>query len=126
MNQRRKHSRVDIEFPIFCILKDREQNKTLNVSGIIYDLSLGGMKIKVPLPQAFHQAQSIDYSIKLPEPFKSIRGSGDVKWLKRDDVNHVIYFGIAFQALEDHQRADLICIVDELEEAESKNTDSLP
>lgn len=116
MASKRKHSRVALDFSITCTFRDTNNNKVLTSPGKVYDISLGGMRVSVPIPRPMISSSTLDYKINLPEPFDSLTGNGKIKWSDRDDKNGLIMFGMAFSELREDQKQVIESIVEELNE----------
>ena len=118
MQQHRKDFRVDVDLPIQCSFISSEQEALLLSQGSIQDISLGGMKISVPLNSRTiaKQARSIDYEIQLPEPFQVLNGQGDIKWTFQDPNKNHLQIGLSFSNMDRNHQEEIACIVEELVE----------
>lgn len=114
MMQRRKYARVDLNFPIFCLFTDNDLKLEIRSAGHVHDLSIGGMKICVPLPPDLYNSRHLSYALHLPEPFNTITGQGQIKWSEKIDENHCVVFGVEFTELNDQYRRDIQAIIEEL------------
>ncbi len=115
MNNQRQFKRVDVNLPVSCALK-KNDNDTMATSGIIKDISMGGMKIALPLNDHSwaKEAQHLHYQIHLPEPFESLYGQGDIKWTFQDPDQSHVQIGLAFSNPDQQHRLELSHIMEEL------------
>jgi len=114
MMHRRKYTRVDVNIPISCRFMDDTQSQNIPVIGSVYNLSLGGMKVSMPLPESSINSNSINYFLNLPSPFSKFSGNGKIKWLYQDQENQCLLLGMEFSSLNEKQYRDIECIVNEL------------
>lgn len=115
MTHQRQFKRVDVNLPISCAFKKNE-NDMMATSGIIKDISMGGMKIALPLHDHSwaKEAQRLHYQIHLPEPFECLYGQGDIKWTFQDPKQSHIQIGLAFCNPDNRHHKELSHIMDEL------------
>lgn len=117
MEQLRRNARVNVNLPISCFFYEKDNYHCQLVSnGSIRNISLGGMKIEIPSPlkakiSATHQ---LDYQIHLPDPFQPIRGQGEIRWKNIDLKNDLINIGLAFTSMDQDNREEISCILEEL------------
>jgi len=112
MDQRRKFKRLNVHIPIHCTLITRD-GKRLISRGLAFDLSLGGLKIKIPLPPQLTDLADVKYYLDLPQPFVAIAGQGKIKWVERVGRAHLV-IGLEFADLNNEQWSDLLQLVLEL------------
>lgn len=111
MRQRRQYSRFGVNLPVSCHFSQTNDKDT--TQGSISNISLGGMKIAVPLDTNI-LSSDVDYHINLPAPFNHINGRGLIKWSTSDPDQNQLIFGMAFERLNQKQREELACIMEEL------------
>lgn len=111
MGENRRFQRVTVNFP----LASRFQGAA-EISGSVCDLSLGGMKVSMPLPAPMPPEPNLWYNVDLPEPFSRLSGSGKIRWQQEDPERQRLWLGLEFATLSDEQRKDLEHIICELQE----------
>lgn len=116
MTKERRFPRVDIDFPISCTFIDAHTQVVLTSPGQVLNISLGGMRIIVPIPKPMINASSLTYSLTLPEPFSTLTGKGQIKWSDRDDNKEVIVFGMAFENVSPEHLELINTLIDEMNE----------
>ncbi|MCD4812512.1 PilZ domain-containing protein [bacterium] len=116
MGLERKFARVDMNYPVICVFTDNDLGKDIKATGYVNDLSLGGMKVRVPIPPELHNATSLVYSLTLPEPFHTLTGQGAIVWQDKNTAENMLYFGMSFSALSVNDRRTLLAIINELVE----------
>ncbi len=119
MQQSRKDHRVIVNLPISCFFYERDNyHNQLMSNGSIEDISLGGMKISVPLPNQskIRQVSQLDYQIHLPEPFQTISGQGEIRWSNIDLTQDLMQIGLAFTHIDQYNLEEITCIIEELAE----------
>ena len=113
MKQRRKHKRVEVNLPIYCKFADLRKQTMLSSIGQVENISLGGMKIRLPVGFPA-QSKVVDYLLDLPQPYHRIRGQGRIIWTYWDAQAQATNLGIEMSALDQAQQADLETILSEL------------
>ncbi len=116
MTRRRKHSRVDVNIPVSCRFSSDKIQKNIFTTGSVSDLSVGGMKVSLPLSGDSLPTASLHYNLQLPAPFSGFSGNGEIKWQLQDKRNQRLLFGLSFSSLSEDQQKDLESIIDELNE----------
>ncbi len=114
MVKNRRFPRVDIDFPISCTFIDARTQAVITSAGQVLNISLGGMRISVPIPKPMIDSSSLTYRLTLPEPFSTLTGKGHIKWSDRDDDKQVIIFGMAFENINPEHQELINNLVDEL------------
>jgi c-di-GMP-binding flagellar brake protein YcgR len=114
--QRRKHSRVHVQFPIaLTFTRDHYEAKKFT-TGYVKDLSEGGMRLCVPGDTMAQPSNTVNYYLILPAPFSQIVGNGRICWHQWDPQKEAHWVGIEFAVLTEPQRDDIKTIVQELAE----------
>lgn len=116
MTRRRKHSRVDVNLPVSCRFNSDKIRKNIYSIGSVSDLSVGGMKVSLPLSGDSLPDASLHYNLQLPSPFSGFSGNGEIKWQLQDERNQRLLFGLSFSSLSEEQQKDLESIISELQE----------
>jgi c-di-GMP-binding flagellar brake protein YcgR len=114
MIQRRKHKRIDVSLPIFCKFSNAGGKKVVSSIGKVENLSLGGMKIKLPLHCPEFQSHIMDYLLELPKPYRQIKGKARIVWAYWNQQNQTTEVGMEMSVLDHTQRDDLETILCEL------------
>ena len=114
MTQRRKHARVDVNIPIVCTIENREEKIIISSLGNVRNLSLGGMRISLPVHLSTLHSEIVDYYLKLPKPFRKIKGNGNIRWAYWDEQDQCTNLGMEIAPLDQSQRLDLEAILSEL------------
>ncbi|MEW6516604.1 MAG: PilZ domain-containing protein [candidate division FCPU426 bacterium] len=110
MDSNRKFQRVNVNLSVACRFPGSSTTR-----GEVSDLSLGGMKVSVPIDQ-IPSSEELWYDIHLPAPFAHLSGSGKVRWQQADPGQQRLWLGMEFVSLSEEQRKDLEHIIGELEE----------
>jgi c-di-GMP-binding flagellar brake protein YcgR len=114
MTQRRKHKRTEVNLPIYCKFADLNKGRTIASIGKVSDLSICGMKVKVPIQLQDNPNSFMDYFLELPKPYRQIRGQARIVWAYWDDQNQTTEIGMEMTTLDSIQRSDLETILGEL------------
>lgn len=110
MAENRRFQRVTVNFSV--AFRSQEAGETL---GKVCDLSLGGMKVSLPLPGQLPPDPDVWYDVSLPEPFSKLTGSGRIRWQQADPDQQRLWLGLEFNTLTEEQREDLLRIIGELQ-----------
>ncbi|NTV51790.1 MAG: PilZ domain-containing protein [Candidatus Firestonebacteria bacterium] len=114
MEQRRKNKRVEVNLPIYCKFADMNHQKIVSSVGKVSNLSLGGMKIMLPIRFPASQTKVMDYFLELPRPYLQIKGKARIVWAFWDDLSQTTEVGMEMTALDSMQRHELETILCEL------------
>ncbi len=112
--QRRKHKRVDVNLPIYCKFTNLSHARIVSAAGKVANLSVGGMKVKLPIKVEDSTTKIMDYFLVLPRPYQEIRGKARIVWTYWDDQTKTTEFGMELSSLNQLQQSDLEIILSEL------------
>lgn len=116
MSKQRTEERVTVDFPFLCTVKNHAQPKQwVTLPGKIDDLTINGMKIRVPLPPDMLADDYLDFDLELPKPFAKIRGNGAIQWKRWNAEKQCTTCGVKLEPLTLDQLTDLDVIVNELQ-----------
>jgi c-di-GMP-binding flagellar brake protein YcgR len=110
MTENRRFQRVTVNFSVAFRTQD-----TGETTGKVCNLSLGGMKVSLPLPSQMPPDPDLWYDVSLPEPFSKLSGSGRIRWQQADPETQRLWLGLEFASLSVEQISDLEHIIGELQ-----------
>ncbi len=116
MDQRRKNLRLEVNLPIVCKIENLDDKMIISSLGDVKNLSIGGMRIALPICFSLFKTRLIEYYLNLPQPFGQIQGRGIVRWVYWDETSQCTTFGVEFPPLESYQKEDMEIILKELED----------
>lgn len=114
MAQRRKNLRLEVSIPVVCKIENINDKVIISSMGKVKNLSIGGMRISLPICLSLFKTRLIEYYLKLPQPFIQIQGRGIVRWAYWDETSQCTTFGVEFSLLESYQKEDVEIILKEL------------
>ncbi len=114
MAQHRKDLRLEVNIPIVCEIENMDDKMIISSMGEVKNLSIGGMRIALPICFSLFKTRLIEYYLKLPQPFIQIQGRGVVRWAYWDETSQCTTFGLEFSPLESYQKEDIEIILKEL------------
>jgi len=107
MRQRRKYTRWEVNLPILCKIRNRNNEIIISSVGKVKNICLGGMKVHLPVRLMMLKCRLIEYTLDLPEPFPQIAGKGIIRWGYWDESAWETNFGMEVCALDDEQLFNL-------------------
>ncbi|MCD4812776.1 PilZ domain-containing protein [bacterium] len=114
MIQRRKFTRLDVDIPIKCKIRNHRNELVISSSGKVANLCLGGMHISLPFRLIKITARLIDYDLNLPNPFSEINGHGIIRWGYWDEENWQTHLGLELLPMETSPSEELENLLIEL------------
>ncbi len=119
MAQRRKNLRREVNISILCKIENMDDKMIISSMGKVKNISIGGMRISLPICLSLFKTRLIEYYLKLPQPFIHIQGQGTFQWAYWDETSQCTIFGVEFSPLEGYQKEDIEIILKELAEYNS-------
>jgi c-di-GMP-binding flagellar brake protein YcgR len=113
-SQRRRHSRMEVNLPIVCNIIDSKNQLEISSKGKVFNLSLSGMKISLPVNLSEIKPKIVDFFLKLPDPFQKISGNGHIRWVYWDENIQQTTIGMELGPLDSLHQTDIEAILNEL------------
>lgn len=117
MLQRRRHSRVEVNFSIACAFPQPTDH---TFHGQVTNVGLGGVKVILNVHLPALKSRWLNYSLILPRPFHPIVGRGRICWAHWDYTAEQMLLGMEFLSLRAHHEKELQAIVEELHDEPSR------
>ncbi|MBN1595436.1 PilZ domain-containing protein [candidate division FCPU426 bacterium] len=114
MMERRKYKRLEVNLPVLCNIIDDDHEILISSSGKVTNISLGGMKIALPIRLLAVKSRLVEYTVDLPEPYVPLSGQGSICWSVWDEENQEMSLGLELGELGEKQFISLESMLVEL------------